>query len=151
MAVWTRCGCVPVADMVSRLGLGTAPLGNLFTAVTDDEARSVVDAAEDVAVGGRLGAGERVGFLGSRDEDGQPLVTRSRPPRGRQHASWPDPHGPERPTEVVAHELEPIPVHEDDGGSGVRHEVGARRAFDCPRALAGRERQTAKKHGESGD
>ena len=45
MAVWTRCGCVPVADMVSRLGLGTAPLGNLFTAVTDDEARSVVDAA----------------------------------------------------------------------------------------------------------
>ncbi|MDT7789677.1 MAG: D-threo-aldose 1-dehydrogenase [Pseudonocardiales bacterium] len=42
----------PVADTMSRLGLGTSPLGNLFTAVTDDEARSVVDAAwdEDVRV-----------------------------------------------------------------------------------------------------
>jgi D-threo-aldose 1-dehydrogenase len=28
-----------------RLGLGTSPLGNLYTAVTDDEARAVIDAA----------------------------------------------------------------------------------------------------------
>jgi D-threo-aldose 1-dehydrogenase len=33
-----------------RLGLGTSPLGNLYTAVTDDEARAVVDAAWDAGV-----------------------------------------------------------------------------------------------------
>jgi D-threo-aldose 1-dehydrogenase len=34
-----------VADVLSRLGLGTSPLGNLYTEVTDREARAVVDAA----------------------------------------------------------------------------------------------------------
>ncbi|MEO6090117.1 MAG: aldo/keto reductase [Umezawaea sp.] len=33
-----------------RLGLGTSPLGNLYTAVTDDEARAVIDAAWDAGV-----------------------------------------------------------------------------------------------------
>ncbi|MDX8032687.1 aldo/keto reductase [Lentzea sp. BCCO 10_0856] len=39
-----------MADPVSRLGLGTSPLGNLFTEVTDDEARAVVDAAWEAGV-----------------------------------------------------------------------------------------------------
>jgi D-threo-aldose 1-dehydrogenase len=34
-----------VADVLSRLGLGTSPLGNLYTEVTEREARAVVDAA----------------------------------------------------------------------------------------------------------
>jgi D-threo-aldose 1-dehydrogenase len=33
-----------------RLGLGTSPLGNLYTAVTDSQARAVVDAAWDAGV-----------------------------------------------------------------------------------------------------
>jgi D-threo-aldose 1-dehydrogenase len=33
-----------------RLGLGTSPLGNLYTAVTDDEARAVIDAAWEAGV-----------------------------------------------------------------------------------------------------
>ncbi len=36
---------------VTRLGLGTAPLGNLYAAVADDVARGVVDAALDAGVG----------------------------------------------------------------------------------------------------
>jgi D-threo-aldose 1-dehydrogenase len=39
-----------VADVVSRLGLGTSPLGSLYTEVTDDEARAVIDAAWDAGV-----------------------------------------------------------------------------------------------------
>lgn len=35
---------------LSRLGLGTAPLGNLFTAVDDDTARATVDAAWDAGI-----------------------------------------------------------------------------------------------------
>lgn len=35
---------------VSRLGLGTAPLGNLFTTVTDDDASATVDAAWESGV-----------------------------------------------------------------------------------------------------
>jgi D-threo-aldose 1-dehydrogenase len=35
---------------VSRLGLGTAPLGNLFTAISDDEAAATVRAAWDAGV-----------------------------------------------------------------------------------------------------
>ncbi|MGW4210458.1 aldo/keto reductase [Lentzea sp. NPDC004789] len=34
-----------MADVLSRLGLGTSPLGNLYTEVTDHEARAVVDTA----------------------------------------------------------------------------------------------------------
>ncbi|PRY36766.1 aldo/keto reductase [Umezawaea tangerina] len=37
-------------DPLPRLGLGTSPLGNLYTAVTDDQARAVVDAAWDEGV-----------------------------------------------------------------------------------------------------
>ena len=37
-------------NAVARVGLGTAPLGNLFTAITDDEARATVDAAWDGGV-----------------------------------------------------------------------------------------------------
>src|SRR4051812_22722260 len=33
-----------------RLGLGTSPLGNLYTAVTDGEARAVIDAAWEAGV-----------------------------------------------------------------------------------------------------
>lgn len=36
---------------VTALSLGTAPLGNLFTAVTDDEAAATIDAAFDVGIG----------------------------------------------------------------------------------------------------
>jgi D-threo-aldose 1-dehydrogenase len=39
-----------VADTVNRLGLGTSPLGNLYTEVTDREARAVVDAAWEAGV-----------------------------------------------------------------------------------------------------
>ena len=35
---------------VARIGLGTAPLGNLFTAITDDDAHATVDAAWDGGV-----------------------------------------------------------------------------------------------------
>jgi D-threo-aldose 1-dehydrogenase len=35
---------------LSRLGLGTSPLGNLYTAVTDEQARAVVDAAWETGV-----------------------------------------------------------------------------------------------------
>lgn len=38
------------AGAVDRLGLGTAPLGNLFTSVTDDEAAATVDAAWELGV-----------------------------------------------------------------------------------------------------
>jgi D-threo-aldose 1-dehydrogenase len=37
-------------NSVPRLGLGTSPLGNLYTAVTDGEARAVIDAAWDAGV-----------------------------------------------------------------------------------------------------
>ncbi|KAA2266610.1 aldo/keto reductase [Solihabitans fulvus] len=39
-----------MADIVSRLGLGTSPLGNLYTEVTDREARAVVDAAWEAGI-----------------------------------------------------------------------------------------------------
>jgi D-threo-aldose 1-dehydrogenase len=39
-----------VADAVSRLGLGTSPLGSLYREVTDREARAVVDAAWEAGV-----------------------------------------------------------------------------------------------------
>ncbi|NKE60514.1 aldo/keto reductase [Lentzea sp. PSKA42] len=39
-----------MADAVSRLGLGTSPLGNLYTEVTEHEARAVVDAAWEAGV-----------------------------------------------------------------------------------------------------
>ncbi|MFZ4719711.1 MAG: aldo/keto reductase [Ilumatobacteraceae bacterium] len=38
------------ADVVGRLGLGTAPLGNLFTSVTDDDAAATVEAAWDAGI-----------------------------------------------------------------------------------------------------
>jgi D-threo-aldose 1-dehydrogenase len=37
-------------NSLPRLGLGTSPLGNLFAAVTDGEARAVIDAAWDAGV-----------------------------------------------------------------------------------------------------
>ncbi len=39
-----------MADALSRLGLGTSPLGNLFTEVTDREAGAVIDGAWDAGV-----------------------------------------------------------------------------------------------------
>ncbi|WP_030468617.1 aldo/keto reductase [Lentzea aerocolonigenes] len=39
-----------MADVVSRLGLGTSPLGNLYAEVTEREARAVVDAAWETGV-----------------------------------------------------------------------------------------------------
>ena len=39
-----------MADAVSRLGLGTSPLGNLYTEVTEREARAVVDVAWEAGV-----------------------------------------------------------------------------------------------------
>lgn len=39
-----------MADTLSRLGLGTSPLGNLYTEVTDREARAVIDAAWEAGV-----------------------------------------------------------------------------------------------------
>jgi D-threo-aldose 1-dehydrogenase len=39
-----------VADVLSRLGLGTSPLGNLYAEVTDREARAVVDAAWEAGI-----------------------------------------------------------------------------------------------------
>ena len=37
-------------DFPSRLGLGTAPLGGLYSAVTDEEARAVVDRAWELGI-----------------------------------------------------------------------------------------------------
>ncbi|KJK43071.1 aldo/keto reductase [Lentzea aerocolonigenes] len=39
-----------MADTLSRLGLGTSPLGNLYAEVTDHEARAVIDAAWEAGV-----------------------------------------------------------------------------------------------------
>lgn len=65
------------AVSVTALSLGTAPLGNLFTAVSDEHAAAVVDAAFDVGVG-YFDTAPHYGVGLAEERLGRALATRDR-------------------------------------------------------------------------